>query len=104
MKEWLAAMRAIVGLIIVVLPTTGLAETFDIATYCRKVGAAVGGSYQIELGCRQQEEAARTRLSRMQIPERIQSYCTQVAQAVGGSYQIMGGCVEQELEARRKLQ
>jgi len=80
------------------------ASAFNIASYCQDVSEAVGGSYQIELACRQQEEAARSRLNVMDIPERVRNYCTEVAQAVGGSYQIMVACVEQELEAKSRLQ
>ena len=64
----------------------------------------VARAYQIKLTCRQQEEAAQSRLGTMTVPERIRGYCTQVAQAIGGSYQIMEACVQQELEAKSRLQ
>lgn len=88
-------------LISVALPST--VHAFNTSAYCREVGAVVGGSYQIELVCRQQEDAARSRLNRMSVPGRIESYCREVGAVVGGSYQIMVTCIEQELEARRQL-
>ena len=87
--------------LLLALPST--AAAFDTAAYCREVGAVVGGSYQIELTCRQQENAARSRLNRMSVPNRIVSYCREVGSVVGGSYQIMVTCIEQELDARRQL-
>lgn len=79
------------------------AFAFDISGYCRQVSDAVGGSYQVEETCRQQEEEAQTILSRKQIPSRIAKYCREVGQAVGGSYQIMNTCVDQELGAKARL-
>lgn len=96
-------MNRAVFVLIALLAVPRSASAFDIAAYCRQVADAVGGSYQIELSCRQQEEAARSRLAGMQLPERIRAYCTQVADAVGGSYQIMETCVQQELKARQQL-
>mgnify|MGYP005862946487 CR=1 FL=1 len=97
-------MNRTAAALLAILITAQSAYAFDIPAYCRQVADAVGGSYQIELACRQQEEAARSRLSRIELPDRVRSYCTQVAQAVGGSYQIMETCAQQELEARRRLQ
>ena len=94
MKQVLATFALLLA-----LPSTAVA--FDTAAYCRQVGAFVGGSYQIELTCRQQENAAR--LNRMSVPNRIESYCREVGSFAGGSYQIMVTCIEQELEARRQL-
>lgn len=79
------------------------AFAFDIYGYCRQVSDAVGGSYQIEEACRQQEREAQTSLSRKQIPSRVEKYCREVGQTVGGSYQIMNACVEQELAAKARL-
>jgi len=76
---------------------------FDINMYCRRVANSVGGSYQIEQICREEELKAKRALERMFIPERIKRYCSRVAKAVGGSYQIMKTCVEQELEAKKQL-
>lgn len=76
---------------------------FDTNRYCRQVADVVGGSYQIEQTCHEQELDAKRKLERMIIPERIKKYCTEVAQTIGGSYQIMKTCVEQELSAKRKL-
>lgn len=76
---------------------------YDINDYCRQVANAVGGSYQIEETCRQQERQAQASLSRKQIPSRVENYCREVGQAVGGSYQIMDTCVQQELGAKARL-
>ena len=97
-------MKLTAFIVLALIATPAPVRAFDISAYCQQVADAVGGSYQIELACRQEEEAARSRLSSMLIPERIRSYCTQVAQAVGGSYLIMETCVQQELEALRQLQ
>ena len=64
---------------------------------------AVGGSYQIEQTCRQQEVAAKQKLAGIKLPARIENYCTWVGQAVGGSYQIKLTCARQELAARDQL-
>jgi hypothetical protein len=80
------------------------AFAFDINGYCRQVANAVGGSYQIEETCRQQEYQAQANLSRKQIAPRVENYCREVGQAVGGSYQIMLTCVQQELAAKARLQ
>lgn len=79
------------------------AFAFDINGYCRQVADTVGGSYQIEETCRQQERQAQANLSRKQIPSRVENYCREVGQAVGGSYQIMDTCVQQELAAKARL-
>lgn len=79
------------------------ARSYDITSYCESVGAAVGGRYQIEAGCRQQEERARASIARIDVPARISSYCESVGEAVGGSYQIMESCIDQELRAKNSL-
>lgn len=79
------------------------AFAFGIYGYCRQVSDAVGGSYQIEEACRQQEREAQASLSRKQMPPRVEKYCREVGKAVGGSYQIMNACVEQELAAKARL-
>lgn len=88
--------------VVMALFSTG-AFAFDINGYCRQVADAVGGSYQIEETCRQQERQAQANLSRRQIPPRVENYCREVGQAVGGSYQIMDTCVQQELAAKARL-
>ena len=89
--------------IVVMTLFSSSAFAFDINGYCRQVADAVGGSYQIEETCRQQERQAQANLSRKQIPSRVENHCRNVGQAVGGSYQIMDTCVEQELAARARL-
>lgn len=79
------------------------ALAFDIAAYCRQVGDAVGGSYQIEKACRDQEYRAKQNIEKMKIPARIEKYCTDVASAVGGSYNIMEACIKQETDAMNSL-
>jgi hypothetical protein len=77
--------------------------TFDTQNYCRGVADAVGGSYEIELGCRNDEENAISELQQMDIPKRIARYCTGVGNAVGGSYEVFEGCINDELRARDQL-
>jgi len=77
---------------------------FDTKSYCRKVADAVGGSYEIEETCRNEEADALASLQSRKIPARILRYCTQVTDAIGGSYVIMQTCVEQENEAKARLQ
>lgn len=91
------------SIIVVMVLFSSNAFAFDINGYCRQVTDAVGGSYQIEEACRQQERQARDNLSREKIPQRVANYCQEVGQAVGGSYQIMGTCVQQELAAKARL-
>lgn len=79
------------------------ASSYDINSYCRQVSNAVGGSYQIEEACRQQEREAQANLSRARPPARIEKYCREVGQAVGGSYQIMDACIQQELAAKGRM-
>lgn len=96
MKNTLAALT--VSLLFV-----GNAYAFNISAYCQKVGEAVGGSYQIESMCREQESAAKSNIASMSIPKRTAKYCQEVGQAVGGSYQIMESCIQQELDAKGRL-
>jgi hypothetical protein len=84
----------------------GIAATlpeFSMSSYCKEVSEVVGGSYQIEQGCMENEQSSLNELSRMDVPERIINYCTEVANTVGGSYQILLGCVQNELEAKRQM-
>ena len=78
-------------------------EAYDINSYCRKVSEAVGGSYQIEKTCRDQEHQAQVKINSMSVPKRIKNYCKEVGQAVGGSYQIMQTCIQQEIKAKNSL-
>jgi len=77
--------------------------SYDIRAYCEKVSDSVGGSAEIELSCRQQEETAKSAAEARDLPERVQQYCDEVAQSIGGSYVIYNGCADQELEALEKL-
>lgn len=77
--------------------------SFSASDYCKQVSEAVGGSYQIEEGCMQNEKESIQALQSMDIPDRVMSYCTEVAKAVGGSYQILHGCVQNELESKGRL-
>lgn len=76
---------------------------FDIEAHCKKVSQAMGGSYQIEQTCRDQERKAQANISTMAVPPEIVSHCGRVGRAVGGSYQIMLTCVEQEMKAKANL-
>jgi len=88
---------------VVTLVSVTVAHAFDTNAYCSKVSDSIGGSYQIEMACRQQEKIAESALSRTSIPARVESYCRKVAESIGGSYQIMDACVSQELSAKSKL-
>ena len=77
---------------------------YDTKAYCRKIADTIGGSYQIEETCRNEEAEALVKLNSRTIPDRILRYCSQIGQTIGGSYQIMETCVEQESEAAARLQ
>jgi hypothetical protein len=81
----------------------GAAPSYDIQAYCATVSDAVGGSYVIEKGCRDQEQDALAEIRGREIPARVARYCDEVAEAVGGSYVIFNGCVDQELGAAAEL-
>jgi phytoene/squalene synthetase len=87
----------------VYLAHTSNANAFDVTSYCRQVSDAVGGSYQIEKTCREQEYRAKNNVDRMHTSSRIEKYCNEVANAVGGSYSIMETCIKQETEAMQSL-
>lgn len=79
------------------------APSYDVEAYCVTVSEAVGGSYVIEKGCRDQERDALAEIRSREIPARVARYCGEVAEAVGGSYVIFNGCVDQELGAAAEL-
>lgn len=83
--------------------TASPAFAYDITAYCQQVSQAVGGSYQIEETCRQQENTAKQNIAAMAVPEQIQKYCQDVGQAIGGSYQIKEVCIQQEMSAKSRL-
>ncbi|MGH6896033.1 MAG: hypothetical protein ACREJ5_05745 [Geminicoccaceae bacterium] len=87
--------------LILAAPAMAQDVTFDIEAYCARVADAVGGSYQIEETCRQQEVDAREAMGSTE--QRIATYCARVADAVGGSYQIYNACVDQEEAARGRI-
>ncbi|MEI2742718.1 MAG: DUF4124 domain-containing protein [Candidatus Competibacter sp.] len=76
---------------------------FDIEAKCKGVSQAVGGSYQIEQTCRDQERKAKENISTMGAAAEIIAHCERVGRAVGGSYQIMETCIEQETKAKANL-
>lgn len=76
---------------------------FDSRKYCKEVSNVVGGSYQIEEGCMQNERTSERNLRDMSLPSEIIKYCKEVSNVVGGSYQIMFGCATNELNAKRSL-
>jgi hypothetical protein len=84
-------------------PVAGM-PAFDTKAYCRKISDTVGGSYQIEETCRDQEARAISKLNSIEIPGRILRYCTKIGETIGGSYQIMETCVEQELASAARLE
>ncbi|WP_229503618.1 hypothetical protein [Massilia putida] len=90
-------------LLLTMASTAAFAEEYDIAKYCAKVSDTVGGSYQIEQACREQEATSKATLQKMKLPTRIENYCSKVASTIGGSYQIKLACAQQELAARNQI-
>lgn len=74
---------------------------YDVAKYCEKVAASIGGSSQIENTCIRQEQSAYNTLksSWPTIPSKVTTYCDKVASSVGGTYAILRTCIEQETNA-----
>ncbi|HEY0028841.1 MAG TPA: hypothetical protein VGC35_13320 [Allosphingosinicella sp.] len=79
------------------------APSYDIASYCRKVGDAAGGSSIIEKSCRDMENDALAAIEARTVPARVHTYCDRVGEAAGGSYQIYNSCVDMELDAASQL-
>ena len=75
---------------------------FDIDSYCRELGDMAGGSNEIELTCRHQEEAARDWARDHDTSQRTAKYCRGVAETAN-SYEIFKTCVEQEEDAGSHL-
>lgn len=96
-------MNVILILILMLLVNPVWSANFDIEAYCKQVSKAVGGSYQIEQTCRDQQREAQANLAGMSIPSEIKNHCEQVGNVVGGSYKIMETCVEQEIKAKANL-
>lgn len=78
--------------------------SYNTAAYCEKIGAVVGGSYQIEAACRDIESEAARLIRSKSIPTRVWRYCDDIGRTVDGSYQIFNACVDMELEAARSMQ
>ena len=79
------------------------AASFDSYTYCRKIGDIAGGSNEIELTCRQEENEARQWFENHDTSARTFTYCLGIGKIAGGSYVILKTCIEQEEEAGSKL-
>ena len=90
-------------LLLIFLSLSPIANSFDISAYCRSIADTAGGSYQIELTCREMERDAKSRINRKQVPDRIMRYCRRIGETAGGSYQIMLTCIIQELNARSQM-
>jgi hypothetical protein len=82
----------------------GTLPSFETAVLCKAVSDNVGGSYQIELACEEQEAEASAALKRFFPPADLMKICVPVALNVGGSYQILLTCVEAEAKAKASLQ
>jgi len=97
--------HAVIVLLCVVagIPALGIAADFNIENHCREVSQFVGGSYQIEQNCRNNERKAKEQLSAEPIPPEIEKHCAEVAEFVGGSYQLMMSCVKNETKAKANL-
>ena len=103
MRTFPAATALVVSIFTSTLVFAASLPSFSTSSYCKEVSDAVGGSYQIEEGCMENEEESIQALQSMDIPDRVMNYCTEVAEAVGGSYQILHGCVQNELESKGRL-
>ena len=79
------------------------AHAFDIDAYCQQVGAAAGGSAQLEAACREQEQRARNNISHMTVSPRVMDYCQGVGQSAGGSYEFTEQCLREEAKSGDKL-
>lgn len=77
-------------------------HSFDTKDYCQQVGAAVGGSSQVEATCLELEKTAQGNIARMSVLPSITKHCEEVGQVSGGSYQIMETCILKELSSKSK--
>ncbi|MDR6235197.1 hypothetical protein [Pseudomonas oryzihabitans] len=96
-------IQVILAIASATLAVASQAADYDIKAYCRSVSDAVGGSAQIELTCRKQEERAKASIAGKQAPAKTLAYCQSVGDAIGGSYQILATCINQELAAKAQL-
>lgn len=74
---------------------------YDVAKYCEKVAASIGGSSQIENSCIRREQTAYNalKISWSSLPAKTAAYCDKVASSVGGTYAILKSCLERETKA-----
>lgn len=93
----------IVCISLIPLAIAGDLPLYDTVAYCREIGDLAGGSSQVELVCRQDEEAAKDKIDALNPSARIMKYCDEVARVAGGSYQILEVCIEDELSAEEQL-
>jgi hypothetical protein len=91
----------LIALSLAILPVA--AHGFDIDAYCKQVAAAAGGGSQLEVACRDQENAARSEIERMTVTPRVMDYCRGVGESAGGSYQFMEECLREEAKSGDKL-
>lgn len=77
--------------------------SYDIDAYCQKIGDTAGGSYDIELTCRQEEDAAFAWAEANPPNRRTMTYCGRIGAVAGGSYEIFKTCVQQEENAASQL-
>ena len=77
------------------------AADFDIEAYCHEVSKPAADREQAAKACRQREENAKAKLSRMSVPAGVESRCTDIAKGVGGSYTVMDECIQQVMAAEK---
>ena len=83
----------------------GPVPEYDIKAQCSEVASFAGGSAVIELQCRKDEEAAKARLSKVNVPAGTMRTCHEIASSMGaGSYAILEQCIKDELAAKAQLQ
>lgn len=101
-------MKKILFLVMLSFATPALAGAvpqYDIKAQCKEVASFAGGSAVIELQCRKDEEAAKARLSKADVPAATMRTCHEIASTMGaGSYAILEQCIKDELDAKAQLQ
>lgn len=76
---------------------------YDTKKYCKELGDMAGGSSQLELACRNQENQIKSRLTRIRASARSIKYCKEMGDMAGGSYALYEQCLQQEAESEKQL-
>ena len=76
---------------------------FDIKEYCYQFSQRGHGSSQVEALCRETEERAKAKISKMSYSEKSMIYCKEFAGRGHGSYSVLELCLDGEKEAEDSL-